>query len=101
VALALTWPPDNHPAMIIAAEAAMSVPVSWVLASGATLAGAIAAMAKIVHITMMARIQDLKETLDRRHIASQAQEETIRKLQSDVNDLKKGCGHEACLWRLR
>lgn len=83
----------------LAQEAAMAVPVSWVLASGAALAGSITALAGIIYKSQNARITDLQAALDRRGDISRNQEEMIRKLQTDVQDLKRGCGHEGCLWR--
>ena len=85
----------------LAAEASMSVPVSWVLASGATLAGAISALAGIIYTTMNARINDLRDTLQRRGVTMTAQQKTITALQSDISDLKKGCGAQGCLWKNR
>jgi hypothetical protein len=62
------------------------VPVSWVLGVFGLLGGVIATLAGIIYRSLTDRLS--------------VQDKIIDKLQDDVDRLSKGCGHDACHWRL-
>lgn len=83
----------------------MSVPVSWVLGSGGTLALAITYLAKLIHTGQQKQIDllrdEIKEMREVSRVRSEtilSQNKTIEALQDDIKDLKRGCGHDACLF---
>ena len=93
---------------VLLAEASMSVPVAWVLASGAALAGAISFLAKLVYASQQKQIDILRDEIKgmreiskSRSLTIEAQDRIIVGLQKDISDLKRGCGHEACLFKTR
>lgn len=92
--------------MFILAETTMSVPVSWVLASGGALAGAISFLANLVYKSQQKQIDGLREAMEDMRKVSQARSKTIDtqntiilNLQKDIADLKKGCGSDGCGWK--
>ena len=91
---------------IILAEATMSVPVGWVLASGASLAGAISFLARLVYNSQQKQIDGLRDAMEDMRKVSQTRSKTIDtqntiilNLQKDIHDLKKGCGVNGCRWK--
>lgn len=87
------------------AETTMSVPVGWVLASGATLAGAISFLAKLIYNSQQKQIDALRDEIkemrklsDERSKIIETQNSIILNLQKDIADLKRGCGAQTCLW---
>lgn len=90
------------------AETTMSVPVSWVLASGAALAAAISGLAKLIYNSQQKQIDALRDEIkemrkvsDSRATIISTQSEIILNLQADIKDLKKGCGAGGCIWANR
>tara|TARA_R110000772_G_scaffold268565_2_gene396225 strand:- start:9273 stop:9569 length:297 start_codon:yes stop_codon:yes gene_type:complete len=89
----------------ILAETDLSVPVGWVLASGATLSGAISYLARLIYNSQQAQIDILREEIREMRKINEArsaiivgQNETIIALQDDIRDLKRGCYAEGCRW---
>lgn len=90
----------------------MSVPVSWVLASGSALAMAISFLARLLYNSQQKQINLQQKQIDNfqkeldymREISKQrnetikAQNEIIANLQQDIKDLKKGCLAHGCHW---
>lgn len=65
----------------------MIVSPEWILASFVGLAGVIATMAKLIHKSLVQRIE--------------SQDRIITHLRQDVDRLSKGCGLVPCLWAPR
>jgi hypothetical protein len=65
----------------------MHINPEWLLATLATLASCIGALAGIIYRSLSGRIA--------------AQDTIIHKLQEDVDRLSKGCGLSSCLWKNR
>lgn len=79
----------------IIADSTMSVPVGWVLASGAALAGSISTLATIIYKSQQQQINALRKEVSSVKKINSSQAETIRQqnkimlnLQSDIKDLK-------------
>lgn len=94
--------------LILADAATMSVPVGWVLASGAALAGAISGLARLVYSSQQKQIDALRDEIKEMRKISEGRATTILKqtevilnLQNDIKDLKKGCGANGCMWKNR
>lgn len=62
----------------------MTVSPEWILACFVGLAGVIATMAKLIHKSLVQRIE--------------SQDRIITHLRQDVDRLSKGCGLMPCLW---
>ena len=81
--------------MNILAEATMNVPVGWVLASGATLAGAISTLAGLIYKSQQKQIDALGLEIANVRRINESQADTIKQqnqiilnLQQDITDLK-------------
>jgi hypothetical protein len=72
----------------------VELPVSWLLGIIGVLGTTIATLATVIWAFMKSRL-DNQDKL----IASQSA--IIGRLQDDVDRLSKGCGMDACVWRVR
>lgn len=81
----------------------MSVPVSWVLASGAALAGAISFLAKLIYASQQKQIdllrdeiKEMRETSKARSKMIEDQNTLIHKLQDQCSDMINALSTSKC-----
>jgi hypothetical protein len=65
----------------------IELPIAWLLSTLIALGCVIATLAGIIYRTLSLRLE--------------AQDRIIDGLRTDIDRMAKGCGYEACHWRLR
>jgi hypothetical protein len=87
----------------IIAETNLQVPVSWVLASGATLAGAISFLAKLIYASQQKQIDILRDEIKEMREVSRMrskmiedQNTLIHKLQDQISDMIDALANSKC-----
>lgn len=72
----------------------MQIPIAWVLGVIISLGGVIGTLAGIMWSFVKSRIDAQDKIIE-------AQNSTIKSLQSDVDRMAKGCGLTGCVWKDR